>query len=294
MVESPVITALIAGATGIGGFVSGYFFLKQRMNYEVRTRHFDDIKKTVIEPIINQLELYYVPILNRDTSCLTNTSSRIQTDKVVIDNVPQYEYSLEIVNLEGSYPDLLSRLNIRYKLQEDVSERVKHIGLDSILLEDAETKHFSDAFKRWRALLDNYNKFAQKCLNTALNIEKQILENLGMPKYQHNLDRSIHSEFTALYIFEVKLGVYRSQLLPRDNDNRVDSDRGGELLKGPKEDRDRFIQYVREKVLHEDPDIMSLRNEANTLLELANSILKEMKAIQKLAKLHGRCKFVAI
>lgn len=259
--------------------------LKSRLiSKEERThKHFSDIKKEVLEPMLGVLDDIYIPVLESKNPIIEYSPHYVK-GKVV--DVRQYSGKLLHV-LKVVSPDskrIPNHTNTFSKINQN-------------LYLDIKVNHYKDFISKYEKFRVDFDGYGKKWLSYAFEIQEIILKEMSVSIYEGDMNKEsfIEPEALASYIIEKIMELNISPITISEtpwNYITVNISNGSPMaLKGTREDVQRCIDLVN-RLIADDKKYEKLHPEQENLLKSAISIRSELDKIIKTYKLPGKCNYV--
>jgi hypothetical protein len=259
-------------------------FIKSRIcsKEELKRQHLADIKKEVLEPMLKIVDDIYIPVL--------------ESQKTIIEYAPRYVQSkaIDVRQYSGNYePEL--------KIVSPDSERKTIYNpppkINQNLYLDIKDNHYKDFISRYEKFIIDFNGYGTKWFSYALELQKIMENELGMPLFEGDTTKELFVEPKALasYIIEKIMRINISPINISEtpwNYITVNISNGSPMaLKGTRGDVQRCIVLVN-MLISNDKKYAELYPEQEPLLKTAISIRSELDKIIKTYKLTGKCNYV--
>ncbi len=244
-------------------------FIKSRIcsKEELKQKHLADIKKEVLEPVLRILDEIYIPVLESKKPIIEYTSHYVQWKGI---DVRQYsgkhEHELKVVS-----PD---------------SER-----WNQNLYSDTKENHYKDFLSSYEKFRIDFESYGNKWLSYAVEIQKTIKDEVGMPLFEGDNTKESFVEPKALASYIIGK-IMRANPSPIDISETIIGVTGFPwALKGTRDDIQRCIELVNRQIA-DDKKYERLYPEQEILLKNAILLKSELDKIVKTYKLHGKCGYV--
>ena len=270
-----VATAIVSA---VGGYLGRYFQERRSRSYEARQAHFEVIKKKVLAPLIEQLDAYYIPILEH--------------------RAVGVEVEWKPIRKDGPIDE---RLVSDYKLSFKVKEAPTLEG-DYHLYEDAKENHFPEIMKRWERFQGAVTQYCEACLTYAEEVRKRIVARVELPvcEYGHDYDREkwLDAYGLAIVILRRQLGdesAYLDKFKHRSNSALVvlrDWNRHYTRGTCEKEVNQCLATIFVSRVFNRQS--RALCSDADELNLEAINLKKELNRLKLMSKLPGDCPYCEV
>lgn len=247
------------------------FFISHICSKEkLKQKHLEDIKREVLQPLLNNLNAIYIPILEKEK-------------EIVIDG---YSYNKEQIQFK-----LVSTLE---------SVKIESIGLivkpnyqkiNENLYSDMKEKHFRELVKEWEDFESQIKQYSDNWVSYAENIFSKINGELRLPIIS-NFD------MTGDFIYTYRLAAYVTNIIYGfDQRNPIRSSEKGlsfvnmDVLRGSKEKQHKCLELI-DRLEKDDSFPKELNSVHKELLGKAYHLQRELDRTIKTYKLSGNCEFV--
>ncbi len=210
--------AVLAVVSAVIGWIAHSRIESNRRSYEIRQAHLQKLKEDVVEPLLNQIEFYYLPIINKDENNIIGTSELINAKDVPVDK-PTFgrEIKLSIFSLE----DILERwetedLTRSISFPQASDPRPKLVA-NAQLHEDIRLKHERRLMQKWKAFVSKFDEYNTQCYSYVRHLANRLGEESRMPTWlSYESQRGINSARLASFIWERQICVNSEQLGARE------------------------------------------------------------------------------
>jgi hypothetical protein len=168
-----ILTTIVIVVAGlVGSVIVASLTESLRSKNEKKDNHLREIKNQVLQPMIQQIEKHYLPILRFRNSNLM--VSQVPTKKVAAKLSEQpVNYELKVVVWEPG-------INSGVVSPGDPDEKSGYV-LDEGLLADCRENHFKDLIGSWDSLAREVRKYNETCLELSDRITKEVSSKLKLP-----------------------------------------------------------------------------------------------------------------
>ncbi|MCJ7634094.1 hypothetical protein MUP77_17120 [Candidatus Bathyarchaeota archaeon] len=277
-----IILAIVAI---VAAFIAARYTEKYRNQSENEAEHYKQIKVNVLNPMLKQIDQYYLPILEFKRENLFY--DRRDTKKFAV-GLSEQPTTYEVVG--SIVPANISSSRI---LQEDEQSHI-----ENGLFEDCRKKHFKTLFEEWERLTSKVNEFNRESLELANLITESIAKMLSLPVI-NDWDRSgqyvtpycgvaIFNRMAGTGIYQLIIGVenmgYGTYLIVKFGNSIIQLDPSTDVQK-VRSIIDNEINERREKFLYLKTKAESINKEFVPFrTQLATQLEKQ--------KLPGKCDYV--
>ncbi len=246
-------------------------FIKSRLcsKEERKQKHLEDIKKEVLQPILNNLNTIYIPILEKQKEIIMSDHSYGKDQKVHFRIIPWY-------NSEKMLYSLHPRLTYQ-KTNETLYNDIKKNHFRELI------KNFEDFDSQLKDYTNNWISYSEQIFSIINDkIKVPLIENFNM-----NSD-FINTYELAGYVIN---DIYGIQLDPIRSSGSELSIVNNPVLKGTPEKIQKCLELIIE--LKKDDSVSKKLNPIHKeLLGKAYTLQSETDKIIKTYKLSGNCEFV--
>lgn len=289
------VIAVISAATG---WVAHSRLERNRRSYEVKQAHLQKLKEDVAEPLLNQIEFYYLPIFKKDENNVIGTSEPINAKDVPVDK-PTFgrEIKLSILSLE----DVLERWEM-----EDFSRSISFpqasdprpkMAANSQLYEDMRLKHDRRLMQKWETFVSKFDKYNRQCYSYVRHLANRLGEESGMLVWSsYESQRGINSARLASFVWERQICVHSEQLGARELGGRHELSCGPETVAIGTEEEIKNCRTIVERLIADEAESTRLQKlMANLNLEdEARSLREELNRFTLMSRLRGNCVYTKI
>lgn len=254
-------------------------FIKSRIcsKEELRQKHLADIKKEVFEPMLNNLDETYIPVLKSEKH-VVNISKKYAVIKgrKATEDAGKYERKL-------AKPALKSNVN-------------------NTLYLDIKKNHYKGFIKEFEEFVTDFENYTDAWLTYATEIQNTIAKESELPLYDGNTDvYFIDAPFLAAYTIERITGLNPTKMWMDESpppptsfifvNSILDQSGTSLVLKGNQENAKK-CEAVVNSILTNEIKSKELNQSAKTLLERATKLRNAIDTVIKTYKLDGKCEHV--
>lgn len=197
-----IISVIIGAIVSIAAaFIAALYTEKYRDQNENRTEHYKQIKVNVLNPMLNQTDQYYLPILEFAKANLHWTAKNTKKFAVGLTEEPTISEVVACIVPSNASSSIIIQ-----------GEDEKAL-IEKELYEDCKKNHFNKLFKEWENLNTKANDFNQESLKLANIITESISKKLGLPIVSDwNLQGQYVTPYCGVAIFNRMAGTLGYQL----------------------------------------------------------------------------------
>ncbi len=204
-----IITGIILSLiTALGVWLGPRLVENSRRRYQARQEHLAIIKENVIGPLINRLELYFLPIIDSQLSNVVEKSEFKPIPDAPIDQfggMRQIELSILTIKYildEGEQEDWQ-----RDALDRSLAPRVR-LQFDELLYNDLKNNHEPELVDKWEAFVFKVEEYNKKCFSYVERISNTLMEQSKLPVWiSYEGKHGIDTAGLAAYIWGRQLGL---------------------------------------------------------------------------------------
>lgn len=256
-------------------------FIKSRIcsKEELKQKHLADIKKEVLEPMLRILDEIYIPVLESRKPIIEYTSHYVQGKGVDVRQWSgKYEHELKVVSPDSE----------RWTIHKNLPK------INQSLYLDIKENHYKEFLRNYEKFVIDFDDYGNRWLSYAVEIQKIIENELGMPLFEGDDAKESFVKPKALASYIIGR-IMRSNPSPIDISetpcNYITVPESPRALKGTKEDVKRCIDLVN-KLITDDKKYEKLYPKQENLLKSAILLRSELDKIIKTYKLPGKCNYV--
>jgi hypothetical protein len=285
-----IVTTLIIVAAGLAGSVIVAGLTESlRSKNEKRADHLRELKSKVLQPVIQQVDKHYLPILKFRNS---NLSVNLVPNKKIAAKLTEQpvDYRLEVVVWNpGITPGLVS---------EDPDEK-SGFALDSGLLADCREHHFQKLMTTWNDLQRAMKKYNEDCLSFSDKITEEIRTKLGLPKANTwNQPGEYVTPALGFEVFQRMVGLgfiqFSTDVQAMGYGNVLNVRMGGSKVAQLRGDAppDQIENAIGESIEIHREEAKGIVERAGSLVPKFEQFAKEMVEQLETQKLPGKCSYV--
>ena len=278
VIETLLPYAATAAASFVGGYLGRYFLEGRSRSYEVRQAHFQAIKEKLFDGLIDQLDTYYIPILEQKAVGIEVDWKPIREARPIAER-PVSDYKLS------------------FKVKE-----AHAVEDDDHLYEDAKANHFPEIMKRWEGFQGAVRQYCEACLTYAEELRRGIVERAELPVCEHGHDYDREKWLDA---YGLAIVILRRQL--SDESAHLDKFKGGSnsdlvvlrdwnrhYTRGTSEEEVNQYLAIIDDLRLDDGQSRALCSDADELKTEAIKLKKELNGLKLLSKLPGDCPYCEV
>lgn len=213
-----IVTAAVSAALAAAlGTIGGMMLERRRSRNEDKRRHLDEIRREVLEPLLNRIESYCRGISGGQKSPIEIVTNR-HSDPIGDRDSWEKEWIEDFAPLKPiGYPKPGSYSSDH--LAQEIRD-TSHGKLNRVLYEHAKDSHFSDLFERYEIAEESLKRFQDDCVEYARAVMDRLSEELDMhigkrigdPSNGGGLSRRL-----GTFILERQLGLSTRSLYIRED-----------------------------------------------------------------------------
>ncbi len=293
-------TTIIAVATPIIGFLTLFgvwlgprLAERSRRIHQARQLHLESLKSKVFQPLLYQLENYFLPVIGRENSNIIEKSESIALPEISIDEYGAVNrITLSIKTLEDTLED--------WEMQDFGSDasglrplerpKLKH---DPQLYEDVKENHEPRLVDSWENFLAKVNEYNCRCLEYVKQLAQLLAKQTRLIVWDHYESKpGMNTAGIAAFIWERQIGLGSSHFFIEKSENPRVSIANKIVAVGTNDEITRCRQVVDSLVKDraQADKLMNLAGEME-LEEKALSLKKEFTDLIHSQKLRGNCKY---
>lgn len=267
-----IVERLSLLVAAIASSVNVYLWHRSRKD-PARRAHLQAIKEKVFDPLLEQLKIYYMPILNKEQVGIESATE------------PIWEGKLATERPISSYREYL-------RVREPDSS-----ALDANLYECMKENHFPELAKRWEDFQSAVRGYNKACLAYAKELRRSVVDRATLSSCEDlsNYDQKgwANTRDIAIFILRRQLGQ-SIRLDVTDNGTRLrDSSLSRRLAEGSPEEIQQCIAVIND-LLPEHQQAETLGEQADELKATAIDLRKELKKFKLSRKLPGDCPYCEV
>lgn len=281
------ITAIATVVTALGIIITPVLVEWSRRRYETRQEHFKELKQIIFAPLLEDLTNYYIPVLERARGVIEIKRTIVYKSSPSVTEERPYSWE--------------NRLGVKPPPSEEMRSVTSAPSMPPSrlqLYEDAKTRHFKDFFKRWERFKQQFEEFAQSCLDYTGNLQKTISQRVQLPEPQEPRQQQAvwaDSQALAEFVYRRHLGLINTlQINQGVFPNATLSWPGHgppEVAMGTVKEID-ACRLVTQTLADEDTQAKPLFLKSADLKPTALQLKEEIERLLPTAKLSGNCPFV--
>ena len=163
----------------VSGWVIGRIFsgIKSRLisKEQRKEKHLEDIKKEVLEPMLQILDNTYIAALKGDEAIIVSTSKQ------------EFEKTTDPTKYEGKTEEGIDIISPYSESIWDFDNSAPQINEN--LYTDIKENHYNEFVANYEAFLNEFAKYSEKWLSYSHEIEKIFLNELDLPLYNGDIGK---------------------------------------------------------------------------------------------------------
>jgi hypothetical protein len=275
------LVRLLVWIGGAASTVSGAWVAsKWHVYHDSRKAHLDDLKQRVLIPLragleehLRPLVFHLVPVAYVEMAATTEFH-----EKAAVTEAPTEEGDV----LQGAYPGA-----------------VVFAPLDSALLEDARTSHFSKQFSRIDLVYARWTAHSGQCHIWVRDMAKEILTRSGLPAFPNRAPGAGYRPYVmhyrlAVFVYKRLFRIGKGWLITEDIDGSAWGVSGdsARLAVGSKEQMERLVGLLNGLLKSEEATARTLKEKAGQVQADFLAALPPLDHAIASRRLRGRCDLV--
>ncbi len=265
------ITAAATALTAVAATFVPFLVEKSRRKKHLEEQHFEEIYCDVFAKILDQIDTFFCPILNKSQGALEVTTIR----------------NTVIESLSG-----------RYKFEKKLGYKEAPTPLAGILYDDARKYHFPDLILQWESFRTEFDRFGESSLGFAEMLKKGLQERVKLAELaydDHTTTPGIYYEDLVCYIYRHlwmsnNAGAVMVTQSTGDNSTLVIQAINTNCGRGTRQEMESAFVAVQEFTGKQN--IVVLREQAQNLLKRALELQCEIHKLHIARKLPNRCSYL--
>ena len=226
-----IIGLLLSFITTLGVWLGPRLVENSRRRYQAKREHLETIKQNVIMPLLNQIEYYFMPIINGKLSNVVEKTEFKPIQDAPIDQfggINQIELSVFTVR------DFLDKWEEedwqRDTLDRPVFQRVG-LQLDELLYDDLKNCHEPGLVGQWEAFVSKIEEYNRECFSYVESIRDTLREESELSVWtSYEGKHGLNAAGLAAYIWGRQLGLRSEQIKATDRSNQFDLVCGNQIM----------------------------------------------------------------
>ncbi len=288
-----IIGIILSLVTTLGVWLSPRVVESSRRRYQVRQDHLEMIKENVIRPLLNQVEIYFMPIIDGQ---LSNVIERSELKPILDAPIDQFggirQIELSILNLKDSIDEWEQEDWQRNALDMPLTQRARR-QFDELMYNDLKNNHEPKLVDKWEAFIFKVEEYNKKCFSYVKSMSDTLIEQSKLPVWtSYEGKQGINSAGLAAYIWGRQLGLRSDIVRVIELGNRFDLHCGDKIMAmGSEEEIKSCFKIISGLVsdkgeaykLAETVSDMDLKNEAYVIQEKLSDYRQSKKLLGKCA-----------
>lgn len=280
--------------TALGVWLGPRLAERSRRQHQAKQVHLEAIKREVYQPLLNQLEHYYLPILEGKRGNIIHrveaiTSTEVPIEKhAIINKIALIKLNLADIWNEWEMSDFMRNADAKFPI-----ERPK-LQYDSQLYNDAKENHEPEFVKRWETFVQRGNEYNDKCFAYVEQVASEISSRINLPVWtEYQSKPGLGTVALAVFIWERQIGLGFDQLHKVERGERHELMIGSHVAAiGTEEEIDKCRNAVEELVTNRKT-AEELRNfvQESGLLAEAQYLRNGLHDLTYSHKLKGECRY---
>lgn len=254
---------------------------------ESHAAHLEDLRKQVLEPMLDYLNRQMLPVLDRQCgnvilvrAVLPRTSGGFMGEPTEFTETFGLGTAVEPPIDPVTYAETQWLTPIR----------------DGALYSDARDNHYQSLIRSWDGLSTKFDGYNQACLDYTAHLRSEILKGTSLP--EHDLGRTqsqwVWAIALAIIIFYRHLGLQRLQLKAQTNSSPcfLLDDGSHYFAQGSPDDITRCVRTL-EALYEKKERIAELDEYAHVVKSEALVLMGQIESLLVTRRLHGKCPFVS-
>ena len=187
---------------------------RSRRRHQAAQSHLAEIKSAIYTPMLNRLELYYLPILTHERRNVISQQARQRSKSTPIDEYPMgFVLQLSVFTMQ----DLMEEHDQTDMMRDFDGKQptAETLEVDVRLHLDVKERHEKDFVRRWETFVADVDDFNARCLGRIGDISEQIVDQSGLAAWPSYDGRTpgINASELAIFVWETQLAQRRSTLV---------------------------------------------------------------------------------
>lgn len=286
----------------IGAFVGALFTWltqKRQMQHRVRQTHLQAIKEDVINPLLNQLEYYYSPLIIND-----NCKNVIRKTRNRIIDVPtsQWNQILEItlsVFDIGDLQDEWAENDVIRDLQGLQEIERPRLEPDERLYADMKACHASTLMNSWELFESMVKEYNARCLDYVITLKRQLTDLTDLPVWSaYEQKPGMDAAGLAIFIWQRQSGAGTDVLRLEDLGGWTRLMLGSTIVAqsiGNEQEIKHCLEVVEKSLANKTKaiELLNLKSEMK-IEESANVLVVNLKDFMLSNKIRGNCTYIKV
>lgn len=203
-----IIGLLLSFITALGVWFGPRLVENSRRRYQARQDHLEMIKENVIKPLLNQVETYFMPIIDGQ---LSNVAEKSEFKPIPDAPIDQFGGMRQIELSTITIKDILDEWEQedwqRDALDRSLTPRVR-LQFDELLYNDLKNNHEPELVDKWETFVFKVEEYNKKCFSYVESISNKLIEQSKLPVWiSYEGKHGINASGLAAYIWGRQLGL---------------------------------------------------------------------------------------